>query len=391
MDFSYFGKLDSNPSGLVVKQRILIVTDWFDPAFKAGGPITSVINFCASLSAEFELFVLTSDHDLDQTDKLEVPKNQWVDWQHHVKVYYAGSPLSPISYRKLVQRVTPDFIYLNSMFSMHYTLIPLLMMHFLSSDIKVILNPRGMLLPRALEIKSFKKKLFLSLVRKLPIWRRIVWQHTSTEEERWTRKKFGEKINSVIVGNFYPEQFLSKHLPKVIGEVRLIFVGRVHPIKNLKPLLEAFKGIKKAVTLSIYGSQEHQEYYRKCLSLAKKLPNSVRVEFYGPKSREHIRKQIANHHFLVLPSQSENFGHVICEAWACARPVLISKHTPWKNLEEKGLGWDVEVEDLSKKIEVMLDMDEVHYQALCQRSTHFMQALKGDESMLETYRHLFSM
>ena len=31
--------------------------DWFDPAFKAGGPIRSCVNFVAQLHNEFDIYV----------------------------------------------------------------------------------------------------------------------------------------------------------------------------------------------------------------------------------------------------------------------------------------------------------------------------------------------
>ena len=44
---------------------------------------------------------------------------------------------------------------------------------------------------------------------------------------------------------------------------------------------------------------------------------------------------------MILPTHGESFGHIIVEAWAAGCPVLISDRTPWRELREQGVGWDV--------------------------------------------------
>jgi glycosyltransferase involved in cell wall biosynthesis len=48
---------------------------------------------------------------------------------------------------------------------------------------------------------------------------------------------------------------------------------------------------------------------------------------------------------LFLPSLGENFGHVIVEALSAGCPILISDRTPWRGLAERGVGWDLPLED----------------------------------------------
>ena len=43
---------------------------------------------------------------------------------------------------------------------------------------------------------------------------------------------------------------------------------------------------------------------------------------------------------FFLPTLGENFGHVIAES-----PVLISDQTPWRNLKNHGVGWDLPLND----------------------------------------------
>ena len=46
---------------------ILTITHYFQPGYKAGGPIRSLANFVEWLSGEFEIKIITSDRDLGDT------------------------------------------------------------------------------------------------------------------------------------------------------------------------------------------------------------------------------------------------------------------------------------------------------------------------------------
>jgi glycosyltransferase involved in cell wall biosynthesis len=65
-----------------------------------------------------------------------------------------------------------------------------------------------------------------------------------------------------------------------------------------------------------------------------------------------------NTDIVIVPSHTENFGMVIAEALAHGVPVVASKGTPWKRVEEIGCGLWVEndPESLAKAIERMTRM-----------------------------------
>ncbi len=60
-----------------------------------------------------------------------------------------------------------------------------------------------------------------------------------------------------------------------------------------------------------------------------------------------------DYHFFLLPTLGENFGHVFLEALAAGCPLIISDRTPWLNLEEKQIGWDLPLEKPEKWNEVI--------------------------------------
>lgn len=187
----------------------------------------------------------------------------------------------------------------------------------------------------------------------------------------------------------------------------VVFVGRIHPVKNLDSLIRAWALMRKGLgvrgqelevrvassssrgevrvvsskrRLIIAGSNDvgHQE---ELVELAKSLNLKV-VDFshdleFGKKQImgggevpvETFQKRLADcdadvvftgpvyseakdwmyrHAWVsVLPSHSENFGGVVVEALAQGTPVIASKGTPWQILEESGCGWWTENDDVS--------------------------------------------
>ena len=124
--------------------KILICIDWFSPAFKAGGPIKSVVNLVDSLKSEFDISIATSNMDLNEELSLgSIQLNQWYQLNEYRIIYLDKSHQSLRNYNELFLSESFDTVYLNSMFSINFTLLPLLL--FRSTSAKIVLAPRGML------------------------------------------------------------------------------------------------------------------------------------------------------------------------------------------------------------------------------------------------------
>ena len=55
------------------------MVDWYAPGFKAGGPIRSAVNFADQLENDLDIFVLTTDRDLGDTQAYPgILADQWV-------------------------------------------------------------------------------------------------------------------------------------------------------------------------------------------------------------------------------------------------------------------------------------------------------------------------
>ncbi len=73
-------------------------------------------------------------------------------------------------------------------------------------------------------------------------------------------------------------------------------------------------------------------------------------------------------------------------------PVLISDQTPWHDLEEKGVGWDLPLEHPELFRDVLqkcADMDNTEYVRWSERAREYGLMMSQDEEVVEQNRQLF--
>lgn len=52
------------------KPQLIILSDWFAPGYRAGGPITSCVNLSYAMRDYFDVKIITSDRDFGDRKKL---------------------------------------------------------------------------------------------------------------------------------------------------------------------------------------------------------------------------------------------------------------------------------------------------------------------------------
>lgn len=377
------------------KKRILLFADWFDPAFKAGGPIRSCVNFVLSMQEVVDIYVYTSDRDLGETSTLpSIETSKWLKYGTSAQVFYATpSDLSWKNILALVQEVRPDYVYCNSLFSKYFTIYPLLYKRLNKFNGLVVLSPRGMLKPSALMFKSRKKKVFLSVLNMLRIPERIVFHATDKVEAECVQEQFGNQTTVIEVGNF-PE-FISDNdtmLPKETGKLKIVFVGRIHKIKNLLLLLKALQQVEGEVNLDIVGVKEDEAYWQECVDAIKKLPSAISANYLGERPHNEVHKIIRANHVFCLPTQGENFGHAIFESLAEGKPVIISDQTPWKNLETSRSGMDlpIDLKSFVEAIQTAVKWDQSQYVLWSKGAKDVAKKYVENSNLKEKYLALFS-
>lgn len=377
------------------KKKILIFIDWFLPGYKAGGPIQSVFNLVDRLSDTFDFYVVTSDRDINQNSPYqEVNFNSWTKYKNVNVQYLTADKQSFSYYKQLLQEQEYSRIYLNSMFSIKFSMLPLLAA--LKANKQVVLAPRGMLGQGALRLGSLKKKVFIAAFKLFNIHKKIVWQATAESEKNEIEAVFGKKIKIKIAPNL-GKQVVTKPTKnaKVENEVNLFFLSRISKKKNLLAAIQYLKLVesKHIINFDIIGPIEEELYWNDCLNLVKGLNKNVKVNYVGAIPNHDLQKALENYHFMLLPTFNENFGHVIMEAWQNACPVIISDQTPWRDLEDKNIGWDIsldKVDTFVKAIEQTAKMNEEEYIKWSDASFGFAKSFNESPELIEANKKLFN-
>lgn len=332
-----------------MKRRILLLTDWYKPGFKAGGPIQSCANMVQNMSESIDFFILTGDRDLgDNNPYPGIETGRWIKGAEQEHIFYVKkSKMGVFFFRQLVADLNPDTIYLNSMYSPRFTLLPLISLISAGLKAKIVIAPRGMLQAGAMQFSTRKKEAILSLLKLSRLSQRIIF-HATDDQERLDILKYFPSSKFVQAPNI-PTRPAEKPamIIKIPGELKLIFVSRLHPKKNLDFLLRLLTDWKGGgrIELKIFGSFEDPRYEEKCRELALELPGSIHVSFEGSANHNEVQCRLLENHLFVLPTQGENFGHAIFEALAAGKPVLISDQTPWRDMQSRWAGWDLPLGD----------------------------------------------
>ncbi len=125
--------------------------------------------------------------------------------------------------------------------------------------------------------------------------------------------------NGVDVNEF------NRVLNKKFKNPTLIFVGRLHPQKNLRTLINAIVKIREkipSIRLLIVGEgQLKEELERQVESL--ELGENIR--FLGAKTRPNLILFYKSSHVFILPSIYEGQPLTLLEAWAAKLPVVVTK------------------------------------------------------------------
>jgi glycosyltransferase involved in cell wall biosynthesis len=205
----------------------------------------------------------------------------------------------------------------------------------------VVWTPRGSLQPYGLNRRQAFKRAWLRLCRVVRPPQLVL--HTTSEQEQADTAQAWPYSPSLLIGNGVdiPQQRRPRpDRSSGNGNLRLLFLGRLHPVKALENLISACLLVPEA-TLTIAGGGD-PTYTRKLRSLVAALGLAARVQFTGAVTGAAKEAAFAAADVFVMPSQSENFGMAIAEALARELPVIASTGTPWRHLEERGCGFWVD-------------------------------------------------
>lgn len=144
----------------------------------------------------------------------------------------------------------------------------------------------------------------------------------NNEHRHLLRHDYGYGGKLVTMSNGIEEDFFRiTHKPAGAGDLRLLFVGRLSPHKNLTALLEALSIVKQGITVDIVGDGEcgHE------LELFAKAAGLEKARFHGRLSRDEVMNFYATSDAVILPSLYEVQPMVLLEAMASRLPIITTR------------------------------------------------------------------
>lgn len=295
------------------------------------------------LGDEIDFRIVCLDRDYLETEPYpNLVPNKWNKVGKAEVCYISPDRLLKSTMKKIMLELPEYQVYINGIFSKYFSVSPLIKANKLGK--KIIVAPRGMLAEGALSIKSQKKKAFLNLAKFLGLYRRVRFHATNTDEAHQIKKAVSRKADIQVIPNLpsIPGKEVQR-IEKIENKLKIISVARIAREKNTAFALECLRNVdsKFHVEVNFIGSVYDEEYFAECKIIAAALPANIKVNFSGAMPPDSIIAQFAEAHLFFLPTLGENYGHAIIESLQNGLPVLISDKTPWKNLQNDGLGLDL--------------------------------------------------
>jgi len=333
--------------------RVLHVTPYFAPAYRYGGPPRSILGLCRALGdtgVDVEVFTTTANGD---TPLAAAPDG--VLYQD-VRVRYF--PLTwPQRYwrarglRSALRRAAAgaDLVHIHGLWNMtSWAGVAAAR----AAGKPYVISPRGMLQPEARQRHREMKSLAYWGIERANL-RDAAMLHATSALEGRELTPFGPPV--VLVPNGVTMRQATADAVDMLrtsaglspGDEVVTFLGRLHPIKRLDLLAEAFAIVHHVhpnARLLIAGPDEGG--YRQHVE-AMFAPVSPVTRWLGPVDDAAIAALLATTSVLVQCSDSESFGMSVAEALAAAVPVVVTKGSGWAEVDALGCGFSVAHEPVS--------------------------------------------
>ncbi len=313
-------------------KSVLHVISGVDPV--SGGPVTTLLGMaCAQSQLGAKVYVATLCPKENQGIK------QWVDSaqadQVNVKLIKppAGFFANCQAIKSQIQALLPkiDVVHIHGMWGLIQWVTAKLCRN---ANVPYVIIPHGMLTKDSLSRKAMKKRIALLLAGKKMI-RAAKALHFCSELERDLSTTFGTRSivepNGLDLREFsenqMPPQGRMRQLFPEIGDRQIVlFLGRLHPIKGLDILIPAFAKAKIPNTVLVLAGPMASGYEQTVQKMIAENQLQKDVILTGMMDYKQRIAAFNDAKLFVLSSYHENFGNVVVEALACAKPVIVSDH-----------------------------------------------------------------
>jgi len=261
---------------------------------------------------------------------------------------------------------------------------------------KLVMSPRGTLEPWAWQRSRLRKTVVWWLGQRRAMWAADLLHATAESEYESIRARgFATPVAIIPNGVTVPADLPRR--PKEIGQRTLLFLSRIHPIKQLDRLLRVWQRLECSFPdwrLVIAGPLG-DPYAKSMEAMARNLRLN-RTIFLGEVAGDSKWNAYCDADLFVLPTRSENFGLAIAEALAAGTPVITTRGAPWRELEPRGCGWWIpdEERELEAILRQAMAKSFPELKAMGTVGRHWMERefswQRIGEKMATTYRWLLS-
>jgi glycosyltransferase involved in cell wall biosynthesis len=202
----------------------------------------------------------------------------------------------------------------------------------------LVLQPCGMLQQWSLEQQALKKRLAWWGYQRPRAQAAAAAVFTSAAERAESARHLRAGTVQQVIPHGVDLPALDRHLPR---RRQAVFLGRLHPKKQVHLLLSAWAELRPAgwqLVIAGSGTPEHDASLR---AQAAALGLDAVVRFLGAVHGAEKSALLADSQLFLQPSLQENFGLSVAEALAHGLPALTTREMPWTELESAGCGWSV--------------------------------------------------
>lgn len=377
------------------RPRVLMLSPYFLPAEQGGGSVRAILYLTQHLRPHFDFVVAARDHDLRSAVPYSEVAKAAARQADELDIHYLERGLAGARSLRRLLREPFDLIYLHSLMAADLALLPLLLLRLRGRPrAPLLIAPRGELMPGALAQRPRAKQIYVALLRATGLLRHAHFHATSAEEATAIASVAGHQAPISIAADLPPilppaqEPSATSARQPGHGALRVLFLSRIDPVKNLGFALDAIARMTCAVVFDIAGPIGHDGVWADCQARMRRMPPNVQTRYLGAVAHAHVTDLFAAHDLLFLPTLGENHGYVVLEALSAGCPVLLSDRTPWRGLQTLGVGADLPLDDLSAftqalaKQAAMPDAERQAQRARCR--AHARQHLQADTAAAAT-------
>lgn len=369
-------------------KKVLIYNGYYYPSKNCGGPITSIENIVNACCNDFEFYIICYNHDFNDNKSFDVSVNEWHKVGNANVMYVVPGYLdfSLGNTRKLFEELRPDLIWFSGVLTPNNKIVTVFNAKRL--NIPVLFSPRGEVSADRVRLKAYKKVPYLTLLKMTRLYKNCYFHGTSDDEEAGINKYFGPDTDHIFripnIAIMQQPDVVEKK--KKAGELSLFFFSRIHEVKNLLFAIKAVNQCKNNIVFDIYGPIEGKEYWEECEREIQRAPQNVKINYSGILQHSEMSNVIQSYDAFLFPTINENYGHVIAEALANSRPVILSKGTtPWDDLHEKA-GFVIDLNDIKgfvDRIEYYAGLDEDQFSSVITETKQYFVEKMGKDGAIK--------